>query len=440
MQVAPLTGKQLESVKLATERLCVWEGSVRSSKTISSLVAWLRFVRHGPPGNLLMVGRTERTLKRNVIDVLVEMLGPERCKLISGTGELHLLGRRVYLAGANDERAQEKIRGLSLVGGYGDELTTWPESFWVMLLSRLSERGAQLQGSTNAEGPGHWLKRDYLDRAAVHLTQDGEVLRSAASDCLDLARFSFRLADNPHLPTDYVASLDREYQGLWHKRLVEGQWCVAEGAVFDMWDESRHVIDIIPPIQRWLCCSVDYGTTNPLHALLLGLGVDGCLYVTSEWRYDSRKAHRQLTDAEYSLRLRNWLQEAPIPASRLTGPTPQFWVIDPSAASFITQLQRDGVSPVGANNAVLDGVRLVSTLLAMGKLKIHRSCSGLLTEIPGYSWSDKDAKHGEDKPVKADDHGVDSLRYGIATTRALWQQVIPLAGPQPNRQDVWGAA
>ena len=32
-----------------------------------------------------------------------------------------------------------------------------------------------------------------------------------------------------------------------------------------------------------------------------------------------------------------------------------------------------------------------------------------------------------DDPVKADDHGVDALRYGINTTRALWQQRIPLA-------------
>lgn len=439
MHVGPLAGKQLDSVALSAERLNIWEGSVRSSKTISSLIAWLKFVRHGPPGNLLMSGRTERTLKRNVVDVLTEMLGPQRCKLISGAGELYLLGRRVYLAGANDERAQEKIRGLSLSGAYGDELTTWPESYFVMLLSRLSEHGAQLYGSTNAEGPGHWLKRDYLDRAAVHLTQDREVIRTAGEDTLNLARFSFRLADNPHLPPDYVASLVREYQGLWRKRLIDGEWCVAEGAVYDMWDEALHVVDIIPPIQTWLCVSVDYGTTNPLHALLIGLGVDGRLYVTAEWRWDSRRAHRQLTDAEYSLRLRQWIQQAPIPATRLTGPVPQFWVVDPSAASFITQLHADGLSPAGANNEVLDGIRLVSTVLAMGKLKIHRSCRELIREIPGYSWSERDAQRGEDKPVKVDDHGCDSLRYGLMTTRSLWRQVIPLGSESPAEQ-FWGAA
>ena len=63
----------------------------------------------------------------------------------------------------------------------------------------------------------------------------------------------------------------------------------------------------------------------------------------------------------------------------------------------------------------------------MDRLKIHRSCKGLLDEIPGYSWSESHAEQGQDVPVKADDHGVDALRYGVATTRALWQQRIPLA-------------
>ena len=44
-----------------------------------------------------------------------------------------------------------------------------------------------------------------------------------------------------------------------------------------MFDESRHVVDILPPISDWLCLAVDYGTTNPLHALLIGLGVNDAL-------------------------------------------------------------------------------------------------------------------------------------------------------------------
>ena len=44
-----------------------------------------------------------------------------------------------------------------------------------------------------------------------------------------------------------------------------------------MFDETAHVVDILPPITQWLRLAVDNGTTNPLDALLLGLGVNnGC--------------------------------------------------------------------------------------------------------------------------------------------------------------------
>ena len=237
MEISPLRGKQLESVKLATARQNLWEGSVRSSKTVSSLVAWLKYVRTGPGGNLLMTGKTERTLKRNIIDPLTEMLGPSRCKYNQGAGEVMLCGRRVYVAGANDERAQDKIKGLTLAGAMVDEVSTIPQSFYQMLLSRLSIDGAQLFGTTNPEGPAHWLKKDYLDKASVWLDHDCTVKRDP--DGLDLARFSFRLADNPHLPPAYVESLRREFTGLWRKRLIEGLWVVAEGAVYDMFDEEQ---------------------------------------------------------------------------------------------------------------------------------------------------------------------------------------------------------
>ena len=439
MRVEPLTGKGLESVRLANSQLNLWEGSVRSSKTVSSLVAWLMFVRESPPGNLLMVGKTERTLRRNIIDPLVEWLGSSRCRFVAGNGELWLLGRRIYVAGANDEKAQDKIRGLTLVGAYCDEVSTMPESFFTMLLSRLSLEGARLYGTTNPDSPAHWLLRDYLLRADVWLDHSGTVLRKPIDELadtedepLDLARFSFRLSDNPHLPRSYIDGLSRQFTGLWRKRFIEGLWVAAEGAIYDMWDPDRMVVDILPPITQWICAAMDYGTSNPFHAVLLGIGADQCMYVVSEWRHDSRKAHRQLTDAEYSVKVREWLQQVPVPASRrpdgswLRGVQPHYMVVDPSAASFRTQLHRDGGSPVAGNNAVADGIRTVSSLLSAGRLKISRDCPELIAELPGYSWDPKAALLGEDKPIKVADHGCDALRYGIHTTRAMWQSQIPL--------------
>lgn len=416
MIVTPLIGKQRESVRLATARLNIWDGSVRSSKTISSLLRWLKFVRTAPAGPLLMVGKTERTLKRNIIDPLVEMLGEKRCKFVAGAGELHLLGRVVYVAGAYNEGSVDKIRGLSLVGAYADELSTMPESFFVMLLTRLSIPGAQLFGTTNPDGPQHWLKTKYLDRAALHLDINGQLHNGQAADALDLHRFSFKLADNPNLTPEYIAAVSSEFTGLWYRRLILGEWCLAEGVIYESWDPARHVVSELPPIARWIVLAMDYGTTNPFHALIIGVGIDGRLYVAHEWRWDSKKQRGSLTDAEYSTKLRAWVDGLDI--------RPEYTVVDPSAASFRVQLHRDGWSSVMADNEVIDGIRDVASLFATGRLLVSDQCPELIKEIPGYAWDPDASAKGEDKPIKVGDHGVDALRYGIRTTRAIWTPLL----------------
>lgn len=385
---------QEESVRAATARLNLWDGSVRSGKTIGSIVRWLRYVAvDGPPGNLLMIGKTERTLARNVLDPIRDLVGPSRCQVKVGSGEAVILGRTVYLAGANDERASDRIRGITLAGAYGDEVSLWPRSFFAMLLSRLSVPGAALFATTNPDGPRHWLKTDYLDRA----------------DELNLARFRFRLPDNPGLDPAYVTALQAEYVGLWRARFIDGLWVAAEGAIFDTFDPTPggpHVDtmpapgDNIPTDPGWV--AIDYGTSNPFVALRLRR-TDTATYVTSEYRWDSRARHRQLTDSDYADALAQWW----------AGDTPPSIIVDPSAASFIAELRQRGYPVQGANNAVLDGIRLVATELTAGRLIIDPTCTGLIDELAGYSWDPKAQKHGADAPLKVDDHGPDALRYGL---------------------------
>ncbi|MFE3197175.1 PBSX family phage terminase large subunit [Embleya sp. NPDC059237] len=428
--IAPLVGKQAESVRLATARGNLWEGSVRSSKTVSSIFRWLQYVRRGPQGPLLMVGKTERTLKRNIIDPIIEMVGRSRCTYRSGAGEVDLFDRTIYTAGAHDERSADKVKGMTLAGGYLDEVTTYPESFFSMFTTRLSIPGAQWFGTTNPESKNHWLMRDHLSRASLHLTRDGSVLRSSGDDVLDLHRFSFQLDDNPHLSADYLASLKRGYVGLFYKRYILGEWVAAEGAIYDMWDDDRHIVDTLPNMIRWPGLGVDYGTTNPLVGLLLGLGEDRRLYLASEYRYDSRVSRRAMTDAEYSAALRAHVRGY----QPLAGQVPAWTVVDPSAASFITQLFRDGWPGVTqADNEVLPGIRAIGSLLGNDRLRVHSSCRGWIDEITGYSWDPKATAQGRDEPLKQDDHSMDAGRYAVYTTESLWRGHIPTQPQEVTR-------
>ena len=430
MPLKPLAGKGRDVLPLAGRRINIWEGAVRSSKTVGSILKWVRLMRTLPPGNCLMVGKTERTLARNVIYPIIEWLGPARARYLRGSGEFFICGRRIYVVGAHDETSQEKIRGLTLLAAYVDEASLAPESFWTMLLSRLSEPGATLLATTNPDSPAHWLKRDYLDRASLWVTGDGRTLSFDGDDRLDLARFTFRLDDNPHLPADYVRELSKEYVGLWYRRFIGGEWVVAEGAVFDMWDPGRHVVAELPKINRWLGVGIDHGTANPFSAVLLGVGFDPVerrnrLYLAREWRHDSRAARRQMTDAEYSKALVDWLAGLRITDDGPAGVRPERVYYDPSAAGFGLQLYRDRVPNVAhANNDVLMGIRLMASLLASGDLVVHESCAGLLDELPGYCWDDKKQEKGEDAPIKVNDHSVDAARYAIASTEPLWRPLL----------------
>lgn len=405
LDALPLSRKQLRSIGQATARINLWHGSVRSGKTIASLLAFVIAVATASPSGLILIaGKTIQTIERNVLEPLQDaaLFGPLARHIVHTRGATTavILGRTVHLIGANDAKAEGRLRGLTAQLAYVDEATLMPEGFWTQLLARLSVPGARLFATTNPDSPRHWLKAGYLDRR----------------DSLNLRAWHFRLSDNPSLSPEYVVDLAAEYVGLWRKRMIDGAWVVAEGAIYDMWDEAEHVVDTLPEMRRYWV-GVDYGTTNAFSAILLGLGVDDRLYVCAEWRHDSRAVHRQMTDAQYSAAVRKWLQSLDV--------TPEWTFIDPSAASFITQLWADQYPGIArATNDVTDGIRSVASALAAGRLLVHRSCEGLLAELPGYSWDPKATEAGEDKPLKVDDHSCDALRYVTHSTAHEWRHLL----------------
>lgn len=426
----PLRGKGRESVRLATAAGNLWEGTVRSAKTVSSTLAWMQYVRQGPEGELLMIGKTERTLKRNVIDPMIAYAGPRCCRYIAGAGEVRLLGRRIYVAGANDEKAADKIQGMTLAGWYGDEMSTWPKSVFDMARTRLSVPGAQWFGTSNPAAPAHFLKEGVIDRAKLRIRRDGSIVERHDSDALDMHVFSFTLDDNPWLSPAFVANLKKQFVGLFYRRYILGEWCQAEGAVYDMFDPAIHVIKAaqVPLIRRWLAAGIDHGTRNPTHAVLLGLGRDiggdgAALYATDEWRYDSRAEHHSLSDKQQSERLRAWLKNTEC-APGIRGVQPEYVCVDPSAAGLRVQLWHDGLGTTAADNDVLAGIGTNASLMTHRKIYFSERVPKLIKELPSYSWDDKAAKLGLDKVIKSGDHGCDGLRYGDHTTKSVWHDEV----------------
>jgi PBSX family phage terminase large subunit len=421
---------QEQSIAWSNARINIWEGSTRGGKTVSSLLRWLIYIAQAPPGELAMFGRTRDTVGRNSILQMQDesLFGPvaKQVHYTLGAPVGHILGRRVHVFGANDVQAEAKIRGGTFAGAYGDELTLLPQAFFTQALGRLSVPGSKMFGTTNPGPSAHWLRKDFLLRA----DEPG----------MDLRQFHFVLDDNPSLTEAFKAGIRAEFTGMFFRRFVLGEWCNAEGSVYDMFDADRHVVDVCPVIKRWLAVGIDYGTTAPFAALVLGLGIDRRLYVVAEWYWDSRARHRQLTDAEYSVKLREFLASVRFPGSTLHGVTPERVVVDPSAASFVRQLHNDRMSVTQGDNSVLDGIRLMSSLVGSGRLLIHSSCKMLIAQMQSYSWDETAALKGEDKPVKVDDHSTDAARYAVVTTRQIWRSLILPAEAPVNYEDHFGVA
>lgn len=403
-----LSPKQIDSICEARAFQNIWEGSVRSGKTIASLLAWLAFVADRPEGGeLVMVGRTRDSLARNVFGPLTDpsVFGKlsRDIHYTSGAPTANVLGRTVHALGANDAQAEPKVRGLTCAGAYVDELTTLPRTFYDQLNARCSVTGSKIFGTTNPDNPQHWARQEYLLRPRE----------------TRLKSWHFQMDDNPGLSDAYKARTKASYRGLFYKRNVQGLWVMAEGAIYEAWDEAEHVVDTLPAMtQYWI--GMDYGTINPTSVILLGMGIDGRLYVCAEWRHDSRKAMRQMTDSQYSEAIGAWIRDQ--------GVTPSWSFVDPSAASFIAQAFNDRSIPniARAQNEVVDGIRSVASLLARGLLRVHRSCTGLIEEMPGYVWDEKAAEKGEDKPVKLADHSVDALRYAVHSSAHEWRHLLTL--------------
>ena len=383
--------KGLLSIANCNSRINVWEGAVRSSKTICSLVAWIDYVAKAPPGDLLIFGKTERTVKRNILSPLKDMLGSQFDFKI-GTGEASMLGRKVLIVGANDERAESKIRGGTLAGAYGDELTLMPESFIRMLLSRLSVPGAKLFGTTNPDSPYHFIKSELIDNPNI-----------------DITVFHFELDDNPNLSKEFKDALKKEYTGLWFKRFILGLWVMAEGAIYDMFDEDKHVVGTSTELEDYIkiWASVDYGTSNACTFGIYGKHKDGKIYKLAEYWFNSKESGFQKTDSDYGEDFEEFVENY---SHRL-----KEVYVDPSALSFKTELERRGFDVQDAINDVLDGIRIVSTELGEGRYFIDPSCRNTAKEYVSYAWDSKAQKRGEDKPLKQNDHAMDCDRYALAS-------------------------
>ena len=399
------------------------DGAIRSGKTVSmslSFVFWAMSSFNGQ--NFAMCGKTIGSFRRNVLFWLKLMLKSRGYQVTDHRADNLVIVSRwdvenyFYIFGGKDERSQDLIQGITLAGVFFDEVALMPESFVNQATGRCSVDGSKFWFNCNPDGPYHWFKVNWIDKATGYLgkKRTEEIKKKAQAENRDhglkkLLYLHFTMDDNLSLSEKIKARYRGMYTGVFYKRYIQGLWCMAAGVIYDMFDPDRHVRTILSffgqSIDGGRYVSCDYGTQNATVFLLWNKGIDRKWYCIREYYYSGRDKGKQKTDAEYADDLEKWLEGTKIRAV----------IVDPSAASFIAELRKRGFKVLKAKNEVLDGIRLVGTLLNQGKIVFAESCPNTIKEFGSYIWDAKAAEHGEDKPVKEHDHAMDAVRYFVYT-------------------------
>ena len=432
--------KALQAIQWSDAYLNIYEGAVRSSKTVSANIAWYNFLSESPHQNFLMTGKTEATLYRNLIEGdygLLGLYGESNIKWkksqAGGTqlkvrvkefGSGRLIWKTCYVIGANDQTAESKIRGMTIGGWYGDEVTVYPESVIKQGLLRMSLDGSRAFWTTNPDSPFHHIYTDYI----------------AVAEEKGYRVFHFELTDNLALSPQYIETIKNAFTGVWYDRMVRGMWSVADGLIYpnfsmkDLSEGGNLVLDeaTLPKMKAYFI-GTDYGQANATVFLLVGHGIDDNYYVIDEYFHSGRDAEvsgkASKAPSDYARDYYSFATKRNERGTRKYLNIVRSY-IDPSAKGFLRECQKyikDTLNDTTmysafrhADNDVDTGMQTVSSLISNEDGENRRlfivkdKCPHTTKEMGTYAWDTKAVlRTGKDKPMKINDHCMDALRYAI---------------------------
>lgn len=360
------------------------DGAIRSGKSLSMSLSFILWAMTSFDGqNFAMCGKTVGSFRRNVLASLKQMLNSRGYDVRDKRSDnLVIISDSVkenyfYIFGGKDERSQDLIQGVTLAGIYLDEVALMPESFVNQATARCSVNGSKMWFNCNPASPSHWFKTDWIDKA----------------DEKEMLYLHFLMDDNLSLSDKTKERYKRMYTGVFYNRFILGEWTLAEGLIYPMYENAIAEPPAGTPSQYVL--SLDYGTQNPFAALLWAKYGD-VWYAVKEYYYSGRDTGQQKTDEDYGNDIDAFTEGIGNEYAKLKV------IVDPSAASFIALLRRKKkYHVIPADNSILDGIRETAMCLQNGNIKISPKCVNWKKEVMGYIWADYT---GEDIPVKENDH------------------------------------
>lgn len=352
-------------------------------------------------------------------DIMWEMLKKELRGAILDTNEQRLEIKTKTLKGGESFiilrgwESVENLRGQAFDFLVLDEVASM-RNFWVnwheVLRPTLTDRKGEAMFTSTPKGFNH-----FYDLCNEELKDK------------DFKSFHFVSSDNPHLPKDELETARLTLPSERYAQEYEASFEKTQGLVYKEFRRDKHLYEVLPPRDSRYdrpyekIGGIDFGFRNP--AAVLGVYFDGeRLYVEDEW-YKRERTDAQI--AEY------------VALCKFNSAYP-----DPESAGGIEELRSRGVNireVIKNKGSVEAGIQRIREMLLRGTLKVNKKCVNLIAEFEMYSHEDEKEGNQPEKPIKANDHALDALRYVVSSLFPLINRQdhlrsIPLSyfPPKPN--------
>ena len=427
----PNKGPQVDFLA-APEKEVLYGGAAGGGKSFAMLVDLLRYASNGNHRALLL---------RRTLAELTELVDQSRKlypKAFPGAIFRESKNTWSFPSGAtalfsyvDKDNDVTRYQGQSFTWIGVDELGQYPTPYvWNYLRSRLRTTDPEIQTYMRASANpgcvgGWWLKNMFVDPTIANEPfwatdiDSGKVLRYGpnhpehADEPLYQRRFiPARLTDNPFLMEsgEYEAML-LSLPEVERRRLLEGDWDVADGAAFSEFDRSVHVVEPFEVPYNWpRLRAADYGYSSPSCVLWGAVDWDGNIFI-----------YRELYDKGYTgetlARIINALEEND-PLMQISVLDGACWSKHGTGPSIAESMIRNGVRWIPADKNRIPGKIELHRRLAIDertdepKLKIFSTCTNLIRTLPTIPLS---KTNSEDVDTKSDDHAYDALRYMCMT-------------------------
>ena len=415
-------------------------GAYGSGKTTTAVIELIRHALSVPSGLSAMLAPTLQMLKETSYLELMKYLPHTFITHESKTRGNEYIelknGHKILLLPSNDA---DKIRSLNLSAFYLEEASNAKFDVYIELTARLRNKAA-LEYAYNADGTPltefdadrkvyrHKVKKSRL-LGLVCSNPDVGWIRSEILLKSDIVYSpqTYPKSDNynpfvsthlhssyqnKYLDPDFQVRIGRGKPDWWVKRYIYGSFDYSEGMVYPQIGDS--IVDpfIIPGNWKRMF-GVDFGLRDPTVMLAAAIDPDeGVLYIYDE-HYQNEKPV-----SYHAGKMKEIL--ARVPAGLIHGQV----VADPSGdkksgmsmRSYFNHYAEYGLFFKPGANQIEAGIMKVYTYFSLKKLRIMSNCVNTINEARSYKYREDsvdDTKNRGEKPVDANNHAMDALRYII---------------------------